>query len=236
MYRFRPENERILIVPDVHAPFEDKVAWKKVIDFAEDYRPHTIVQLGDFGDCYSVSQHDKDPRRARNIVEEAEAVRELRKDLDGLRAKRKIYCLGNHEDRLERYMMAHAPALLGTTNIDDLYGMSENGWRVIPYGEFAAIGKLHVTHDVGKSGAGALAATYKAVGKSVVIGHTHRLESMYGNSILGEGHVAASLGWLGDFKAADYVSSVQKAPWVHGFGVVEMKRDGTFELQLKRVL
>jgi hypothetical protein len=203
-----------------------------MLGFAKDYRPDTIIHLGDLADFYCVSAHDKDPRRAINVVEECRVTNKLLDQLDSLRATTKIFCTGNHEDRLNRYLMRQAPALMGAISLDGLLGFQRRGWKVIPYGSQHRVGNLHVTHDVGKSGANAVAQTAAAVGHNIAFGHTHRLACTYFGTVLGERYVSASLGWLGNAEDATYVSNVTKAAWQHGFGIATMEKSGDFRLDL----
>lgn len=240
-YTFDPldlgsELERILILPDTHAPFHDPYAWDTAMRFAKKWRPHTLIHLGDLADFYSVSDHDKDPRRANNLLEECSTTNELLDELDDLGAQRKIFCTGNHEYRLERYLMRHAPALLGIASVDTLLDLSKRGWSVIPYAMHGRVGKLYVTHEAGKAGQNAVQQMAVAVGASIAFGHTHRLQVQYFGSILGDRHVSATCGWLGDKAAARYVSEIAKAPWQLGFATAIMERSGCFELQARPIV
>jgi hypothetical protein len=230
------ELERILLIGDVHAPFHDKYAWDAMMKFARQWRPHTIIQEGDFGDFYSVSDHDKDPRRANNLLEECKATNALFDELDDLKPERKIFDEGNHCWRLERHLMSKSSALLGAVTIDGLFHLQERGWMHVPYMSYGRIGNLHHTHDVGKSGANAVRQTAAAVGHSIAFGHCHRLEQIYFGTVLGERYTAACVGWLGDVAAANYVSEVVKAQWQHGFATALMDKGGDFELQLRPIV
>lgn len=234
-YTLPPTPGRILIVPDTHAPFHDRLVWGAMLDWAHRNGPWaTVIHLGDLADFYSVSDHDKDPRRAHNLVEECAVTNNLIADLNKLGAAHRVFCKGNHEYRLDRYLMRQAPALLGAVSLDGLLHL--DGWLQVPYGQMARVGNLHATHDVGKSGQNATQQTAAAVGHNVVFGHTHRAQLLYFGTALGERYVSATCGWLGDTAAADYVSTTVKAQWQHAFGVAEMDARGDFGLQLKPIV
>jgi predicted phosphodiesterase len=224
--------ERILLISDLHAPFHDKKAWDALLNFAASKGCHTIVDMGDFSDFYCVSAHDKDPRRAKNLVEESEASNTCLDDVDRLGAKRKIFCKGNHEYRLDRYLMGQGGALLGAVTTDTLLRLTERGWSVFDYGHHVRVGNLYVTHDVGRSGQNAVFQAANVVGHNIATGHTHRLTQAYFGTMLGERYVSATLGWLGDPDSASYVCSAVRSTWQHGFGYVEMERSGDFDLRL----
>ena len=221
--------KRVLLVPGVHAPYHDLVAWRVLIKAAKKLKPHVIVVLGDFFDCYAVSAHDRDPSRAACLETEIADARKMLSSLGSLASERRIFCAGNHENRLERYLTKQAPALHGMLKIPEVFRL--DGWEYIPYRQSAMVGKLMVTHDVGHAGVNAARQTLGATGCNVAIGHTHHLSVVYGGTTEGERRVSATLGWLGDPKHADYIHQAKRAAWQHGFGVVSVERDGTAHLR-----
>lgn len=202
------------------------------MDFARQWEPHTLIHLGDMNDFYSVSDHDRDPRRAHNLMDEIKVTRTLFDEMDDLGAVRKIFCGGNHEKFLDRHIMRHAPALMGVVSYEELLGFKQRKWCHIPYREHGSIGKLHFTHEAGAAGETAVRRMAAATGHNIVFGHTHRLASMYYGTILDERYVSASCGWLGDKKSATYKSDIEKAAWQLGFGTVLMNKRGSFQLNL----
>jgi predicted phosphodiesterase len=237
-YRWDPldcgaELERMLFVPDTHAPHEDKRAWDAVMAYARRWEPHTVVHVGDWVDCFTVSDHDKDPRRGSQLEDEIRVMHGQRQEIDAMAfVQRKFCALGNHEYRLQRYCMRNAPALISLLDIGGLMGLPQAGWSVVPYMQHGKIGKLRWTHGTRHSGAYATHQNGAAFSASVLFGHTHRLGSTYFGDVDGNRHVSASLGWLGDLREANYVDDVAKRFWSHGFGAVTMDRAGRFELQL----
>lgn len=228
--------DKILIVPDVHSPYVDYVAWRAMMGFARQWRPTTIKVLGDFADFYSVSFFDKDPKRASNLLEECKVANALLDELDDLGAQRKLFCEGNHEARASRYIRQRAPALEGAVTLDGLFGFQRRGWLFLPYGELARVGNLHIAHDVGKSGANAAAQAAVTVGHSICTGHTHRASLTYFGTALGERYVSATAGWLGDVAAADYANTTVKATWQHAFATATMDEVGDFALQIHPIV
>ena len=228
---------RILVIPDVHAPFHDRRAWDVMMAFARIWRPDTIVQVGDLIDGYTVSRHPKDPRVASVLEQETTATKAIREELDSLGAERKCLTVGNHDSNLERTLMEKCPALLGSLNIDSLLGLSEHRWMVVPYKQHLTIGHLHFTHEAGFCGANAVRQTGELYHHNILFGHTHRLGADYFGDVLGRRYVSASLGWLGRAECAEYEHDMRKKRhWQHGFGAVEMERDGTFQLQVMPIV
>lgn len=223
---------RVLFVPDVHRPYHDKRAWATMIKAMQLFKPDKIVVMGDFGDCYAASSFVKDPRRKSDLKWETEDCNVGLDELDALGASHKIFIAGNHEDRLERYLMASAPALIGVTSIPELYRLNERGWYYTPYKRSTRLGKLRLTHDTGTAGINAHRQSVDAFQASVVIGHTHRMEMSFKGNADGKPTVGAMFGWLGDFDQIDYMQAVKaRRDWVHGFGIGYEEPNGVIHLQ-----
>lgn len=223
---------RVLLVPDCHIPYHDPGAWALLMKAGQALRPDIVVCLGDFADFYSVSAHDKNPERAHDLQAEVGTVKERLAELASLNPRRKVYLAGNHEDRLERYLMQRAPALFGSVRIPEVLGLYEDGWEFVPYRQSFRLGKLHLTHDIGQAGRNAHRVAADTFQGSAIIGHTHRLEyGVIGNAD-GPPILGAMLGWLGDFSRVDYLHQVKaRRDWVHGFGVGYMEPNGVVHLQ-----
>lgn len=212
--------ERVLIVPDTHAPYHDKRAWKLVLNAARGFKPHTLLHLGDLADFYAVSSHSKDPSRTLSLKDEIEVVRELRSDLDSLGAKRKVFIEGNHEDRLKRYLQDKAPELFGLVSSDELLELSKNGWEFYPYREYAKVGKVYFTHDTGQGGKYSTARALETFQHSVGVAHHHAMQYFVAGDATGKYQVGAQFGWLGDLSKVDYMHRVKVCrSWALGFGI-----------------
>jgi hypothetical protein len=210
----------VLIVPDVHAPFHDEDAWQLMMEVARDLRPETIVVIGDLADFYAVSSHSKDPERVIGLVGEIAVARQKRAELDSLGAKTKIFCEGNHETRLGRYLRDKAPELFGIIDVPLVLELEENGWDFVSYRDHRRRGAVHYTHDTGASGRYAAFKSLDIYQHSVVTGHTHRLVYIVEGNAVGQAKVSASFGWLGDVTQIDYMHRAKaKKDWALAFGI-----------------
>lgn len=225
---------KILVIPDVHAPYHSAEAFGCMLDVARRWRPDVAVVLGDFADFAAVSTHPKDPGRLLPFDAEVagvnKALDELGRALRGCRTKH--YLEGNHETRLSRFVLKMAPELRTFVDWRDMLHLDKRGWRVTPYKESIQYGKLGFTHDVGRAGVNAARQSMLDMGASLVFGHTHRLQVHYQGQLRGDRHVGATLGWLGDPLAIDYRhrDSVTRDS-IHAIGVVHMVATGNFWLQ-----
>lgn len=227
-------KDRLLIVPDVHAPYQHKQAFAVLCEVAKGWAPTHVVCLGDFADMYCVSSHPKDPRVKLPLEQEVAGVNEALDQLDkavGRRAK-KHFLQGNHETRLSRFLVEKAPELIGCVDWADLFKLDKRRWQVTPYKKSITIGDLRLTHDVGRAGVNAARQSMIDLGDNIAFGHTHRLQVHYQGQLYGKPHVGATMGWLGDPEAIDYrhQDSVSRDS-IHGFGVAHILTNGHFWLQ-----
>lgn len=223
---------KIALIPDIHAPRHDRKAWALCRRALKAWRPDVVVQLGDLIDLASVSTYAKHPAKTMSLADEIQSARAVVADIASIGARTAVVTLGNHSQRAESFLIAHAPEFLPFIDIADLLGMRERGWIVVPYKESWQIGELRLTHDVGRAGANAARQSVQDVGENVAFGHTHRLQVHYQGTQAGKRHVGATLGWLGDPDHVDYRHrDMVRRDWQHGFGVVHMTRNGQFWLQ-----
>lgn len=124
-------------------------------------KPDVIVHLGDFADMPSLSYYDRGKKKAEGLRYESD-IFAARRGLNALFGRMKLYnntrkknkkklykpemhmCLGNHEERINRYVEDNA-YLEGKCSIDDL-GYQEYGWQVHPFKEIVVIDGVHYSH------------------------------------------------------------------------------------------
>jgi predicted phosphodiesterase len=212
--------EKILFIPDMHVPYHDVNAVNLVLKAAGIFKPDHVIILGDLLDNYSVSSHSKDPNRALKLVEETDAAKIMLDRIKKLGAKNNVFISGNHEDRLERYLMDKAPELFNIISTDKILELKEKGFKYVPYKNHYKIGKLNVTHDTGTAGRYAHYKSLDSFQHNVLIGHTHRLGYAIEGNAQGERHVCAMLGHLADLEKVDYMHKIKATrDWSLGFGI-----------------
>ena len=212
--------ERVFFYPDVHAPFHRVDAWQLVLRAQKDFKPDTVVTLGDFVDFFSISRWSKDPARAMSLADEVGLAQGMLDEIVAASpSARRIYLGGNHEDRLQRYLQDKAPELFEFIDVPKLLKLAEKGFEYVPYKQAMKIGKLHLTHDVGTAGRYAVYKALDAFQHPVVTVHTHRLAYVVEGDATGDCQVSAQFGWLGDVDQIDYLHAVTaKRNWALGFG------------------
>jgi len=127
---------RIVFPTDEHHPFVDWNALAVALKITEKFKPDVRFAGSDGVDFYSISKFDKDPELFNNGLQSeldswAIAQRLWKKVTPGA----KVYFLvGNHEDRLRKYLWQH-PELYKLTalKIENLFKFKEFGIKMAEY-------------------------------------------------------------------------------------------------------
>ena len=164
----------ILVASDVHIPFQDDKAVNAFLKYAKKKQPKLIVLNGDIMDFFRLSRFTKG--EGRNPLQEITICRRFLKSLREMCPSSDIYyVIGNHETRLERYVLEKAPEL--STLIEDVF-------TILKASDFSITGCAsllvnnsfvfkHGTLLGNKSGLSAIKEIEKAY-MSGCSGHTHR--------------------------------------------------------------
>jgi UDP-2,3-diacylglucosamine pyrophosphatase LpxH len=230
---------KVGFLPDTHSPFHDAKAFATAVNALRGWGVEQLYILGDFVDCLTISEYERSPARINTLDREIEVANELLDELDSIKTlQKKVFIEGNHEFRLHRLLMRPpASALFGLVAMRDLLKLNDRGWSWVPYRTHTMVGKAVVTHDVGPAGKSALFQTMSAVQHPIIIGHTHRAGLHFEGTALGERHVAASFGWLGDAEQVDYMHQVKaRRDWQLGLGVGYLEPTGAIHLQVIPIL
>lgn len=220
--------KRALIIPDVHIPYEDKRAVNLMLKVGRDVKPDEVVFIGDVADFYSVSSYGKDPSVYRLLKEEVAEVNGFLDRVDKAfpRAK-KVFIEGNHEFRLQKYILQNASSLFGTIDCHNLFRLPHRKnysfVRYTPNQGYNVLGSTLVArHEPIAGGEHVAASTVKKAGTSVIFGHTHRIQEFQTVTLGDEAHRGINCGWLGNkrHKVMNYVKNHHQ--WAQGFAVVEV--------------
>ena len=236
------DMKQVLIIPDVHIPFEDKRAYGLMLEVAQDIPAlEEIVILGDFADFYGASSYAKDPSIKSNLLTEIRAVNNRLDELDTLfPGVNKVFIEGNHENRLTRFITSKSPELFGMITTEELFRLDERGYTFVPYTpnqiHRIAGSSLYARHEgIG----GVVHVAYNSVvkaGCSVIFGHNHRIQENQVVTINGDNLRGICSGWLGD-KDSPVMSYVQHHhQWSLGFSVVDILDEGIFFNHLVHII
>jgi predicted phosphodiesterase len=233
------ESIKIGVLSDIHFPFQDNLALSTALDEFKRLKVDVILLNGDVIDCYAESDFLRDPTK-RRFKEELAILKNflsiLRKEFPSARI---IYKEGNHEMRHKAYMLRKAPEMYGLeeTKFENLAGLESFGVEWVDNKRIIEIGKLTVVHGHefprGFGSPVSPAKTfYTRAKKSVLGGHHHQVTSYSAKAINGKQHVAYSTGCLCDL-TPEYMPLNE---WSHGFAIIELFPDGTFDVQNKKLV
>lgn len=145
-------------------------------------QPDIIIQIGDWFDNAALSSYDRGQlsaegkRLSADIKAGNDAIRILDEYITSVAGynPRKVITLGNHEDRIQRFVNEN-PALEGFLG-NHLYDFEQYGWEVYDFLTPCIIEGIAFVHYVvavntGKPLGNALAGRLEKVGTSFVMGH-----------------------------------------------------------------
>lgn len=211
---------KVIFIPDTHFPFEDKKAIKKVMALIKKEKPTHIVQAGDLLDLYSFSRYEKSANFTNPKSEFMEGLKRATKfweDVRKVAPKAKCYQLiGNHEDRLSKYIGRNAPELEGMVSIVEK--MQFKGVETLESSkDHLIIDKVVYTHGH-YTKLGDHAKFYR---KSCVHGHSHRVGIWYEQTI--DGLIwEMDCGYLANEKALPLQYTQSKfSKWTKAVGIIE---------------
>jgi hypothetical protein len=138
--------------------------------------------------------------------------------------------MGNHERRVEKYLISKAPEVYELVNVASLLDLEGFGFAHFDYLDHLRIGNLILAHDIGHAGKSAHSQSLNVTGMSIVIGHTHRMSMVIERKLqTGELVTGATMGWLGHPDTMkDYMpASKVKRFAISGFGTAYILKGGT---------
>ena len=216
-----------LICSDWHVPYHDEEALEACFKFAQDEGCENLYLNGDGIDFYKSSQWIKDPR-ARNLQKELETLWTILDSIGGMFG-RKVYKIGNHEDRFTRRLWGMTPelAVLRRFDVDRVLEVRERDYEVVDSKRHARMNGLNVFHGhelaAGFNQVNVARGLWMKTAANVMAGHSHRTSSHLEVAGLGKtSQTCLSVGCLCQLEP-DY-APVNK--WNHGFAIVELQGSG----------
>lgn len=236
-WRLPKAIKKVLLLSDIHVPFHDLEAIIAAVKHGQKEKVDAVFLNGDIIDMYSMSDHEKDPTKFR-LNEELELGREFLKAMREEFPNIPIYYIpGNHEYRMERWLMKKAPELLGMSEfrLDILLRLGEIGIEWLPYGSKIYFGKLMVEHGCKIKGAGGINPARTLLlqfKRPVICGHFHRTSAANAVVYDGEQQMAWSMGCL----CIKEMAYLLRNDWNSGFAIVEVEHNGNFKVRNHQII
>lgn len=239
------------VIPDAHIgyivdhPTYSIPAWDVMMQgLIHDIKRLThVVLLGDVGNWESLSRWaalradqafmKEDIALVNARLDELDALQELRAERK-LKPLKFIFIEGNHEAWASQFE-AKYPAMRDAVNLRILLLGHRKHWTWVPENHFWAIGDIHFTHGH-LSGCKNMTDLVKRTGVSVICGHWHTYTTESLRTLTGE-HAAWTMGCLASMDPPPpYVRGSVLSRIVHGFGRVQVRANGTFQVSFRRII
>jgi predicted phosphodiesterase len=210
---------KVITINDLHVPYHNKVMVQNYIKFISDEQPDQIILKGDMVDFYDLSSFDKNPEREGKLQEELDILKGiLRQFRRACPSAKIVYIMGNHEDRLRRYLWKNAKALnsLRALKFEELLSLKQLKIDVLEDSYFISGFEFSHGDVVRQYSSYSAKAEYDKRNNSGCSGHTHRMGSYCKTTTNG------TFGWWEDGCACDLSTEYIKGTpnWQNGFSVV----------------
>lgn len=178
--------ERVLVIPDMHLPWEHPLAFDFLEDLRRDFKPELVINLGDEVDWHSLNFHGVSPDLKSNN-DELKLIRAKVKRLSSIFPKM-LLCESNHG--LLPFRRAFGAGLSRHLLLpyNDILGVDDR-WR---WTREIVLGNIFIRHQFGKN----IATCAKRVGASLIQGHFHENFELHFFKTPRHDYFAASVGCL----------------------------------------
>lgn len=223
-HKLSTEAKKWLDLSDVHIPYHSKRELILALEFGKELGCDGVLLKGDAVDFYMISSFCHDPRMTP-LNKEIKIARKIFDVINELiQPKAFVWKLGNHEDRLEKFVMSRTPELLGIEGltIEDMFKVKEHGIEVVPATDPIQHKALTLIHGNEYKG-GFIAPVNPARGMflkataCVASAHNHKTSEHTEQTIRGEIFTCWSTGCLCELHPK--YSPLNK--WNHGFSILE---------------
>jgi predicted phosphodiesterase len=233
-----PTGIQLAVLSDIHFPFHSEMALGAAVKYCKDRKPDILLINGDYGDWYSVSRFQKNPKD-RNLKEEIACQRQglawLRSEFPKARI---ILKKGNHDERWDHYIwnyfaeVADDPLL----DLETWLHADKHGIEIVGDQRPIMAGNLPIFHGhelpKGLTNPVNMArGAFLRMNDTVLVGHGHR-SSQHSEPNWKHQEVATwSTGCLCEL----YPEYARINKWNHGFAFVEVLADGEFNIDNLRI-
>lgn len=208
------------VICDIHLGVHDKQAIVAALNYIRREKVDTIILNGDIIDGARISRHPQTPDQPK-FLHELELCKSF---LKGLRADfphaRILFKLGNHEDRLEAYLMKNAAELAGLVDFNKLLDLENLGIELVPSTAFMKHLGTYIVHGHEMRVSGGVNPARGLLLKSfdnTIMGHVHKTSQASGKNLSGVFIRTHTVGCLCKLAMAYLPQSNSN----HGFAIVE---------------
>jgi predicted phosphodiesterase len=231
-------GKRILVLSDIHIPYHSISALTAAFNWAADKNVDTVLLNGDTIDSHQLSRFVRDPKK-RHFGEELNAFKDFIQAIkDNFPKAQIIFKEGNHEERYNSFLYSKARELSGVEEFElqNIILSRARGVEYVAEKRVMKAGDLNIIH-----GHEFIGGTFSPVNiarglflkakVSCMQGHNHQTSEHTEADMNGRITTTWSLGCLSELHP-DYMPLNK---WNHGFAFIEVEKDGSFQVQNKRI-
>jgi len=206
------------VLCDIHLGFHDIDAITACIMYLAKEKPDNIILNGDLIDAHKLSRWAK----RKDDIEFVMELKLARNFMDNLQAQfpnTKLYFkVGNHEDRLERYIMEKAEQFAGIVDWVSLLELKQKGIAFVDSMQLMMVNSIWLAHghELKVSGLTPAQALLNKVMSNCAIGHLHKTSTARKKTLDGEFIRCDSIGTLSKLKRGYMMHSQSN----HGFAII----------------
>ena len=233
-------HKKPLIVSDIHLPYHDINAIEIALEKAYKDNVDSIYLNGDILDFYQVSRFTKEGG-AMSIKEERDMFFEFIGWINENFDVPIYFKAGNHEERLAKYINEKAPDLaqLPELSLSGFLKLDELDIQFVDGRQKAMMGKLIVVHghEFGESifsPVNPARGLFLRAKSTTLAGHNHQTSEHHENNLKNDSMACFSTGCLCQLTPNYRPFAYTK--WNHGFAIVEIDEDESFEVSNYRII
>jgi predicted phosphodiesterase len=229
--------KRILLLSDIHIPYHSISALSAAFEFGKKIKPDVILLNGDTLDFHTLSRFVRDPKK-RDFAGELSKFKEFMISLEKqFPNSRKLFKVGNHEERYFNFLTQKAGELHGVEEFDleNIIKARANGIEIISDKRIIKAAGLNIIHGhefaTGFFSPVNVARGLYLRGKtSAIQGHNHQSSEHTEPDMNSRITTTWSTGCLCELHPA----YMPLNKWNHGLAVVNIDGD-SFEVDNKRI-
>lgn len=215
-------KEKIFFNGDAHVRSHDENVLSLQEQFCNDYKPDTVVNIGDVLDNRTLNHHEMSKNgwaRKGSVLDEYAGVHYVLKKMRSW-AKNFHLLFGNHE-RFAKDFVAKLPQFGDLLDFSFLVNLQSLGIILTKHKEILRLGNLKFVHGdlkmFGARGSSKIEKISQVMGDNTIIGDIHYPSIRYG---------CYSVGLSGKMNQEYNETSVTR--WMHGFGICNVFEDKCF--------
>lgn len=239
-YVVSPRFKKVLVIGDTHIPYVDMKALDIALEYGYNHKVDAVIINGDLLDFNTISKYISKPNAPR-MIESIEQGKEILKYIKAALGCKIILHEGNHDIRVENYLIQKAPEFWGLpiVQLENLLECKKlnidyvTNIRTMHFGKLVICHGNHIVKGIFSPVNPARGAFTKA-NASIMISHVHRSSEHIETDIKGKVTGCWSLGAL-TTTHPEYNPQVSKHN--QGFAVIKLSdKDGNFEVDNRKII